>query len=299
MSIVAHHYFQYLPVSERDRDWDLYVDGLGWAGEPPGTTYAHSLHPEPYCFAWDRGRVLADFAALYITQGQGEFESEITGRTTVPPGKVILLFPGVWHRYRPGAESGWTKYSVAFGGGYAQRLLERQFISPERPILDTGLDDSILHGYLRLLDLLQSRPNGLQPRLAAHVMEILAAALAAAGRGRELGTLHDAVRRAKLLLEQHVEDLVDMKQLAASLHLSYDRFRHLFAMQTRMSPYQYHLQLRINRAKQLLHGTALSVKEIAATLKFEDPHHFSKIFKKHAGISATQWHGNAGRKGCR
>jgi AraC-like DNA-binding protein len=236
---------------------------------------------------------MPEYAIFYITRGQGEFESQTTARRTVTAGHVILLFPGVWHRYRPGAQSGWTRYAVAFNGGYPKRLVQRKFITPEQPVLDTGLDDAILRPFLSLLDHVRSEPLGLQQLIAANSMEILGAALAAVRSRRDCGKHGALVNEAKLILEQRAEESVSMQELATSLHISYERFRHLFAQQTGLAPYQYHLQLRINRAKQLLHGTTLSVRQVAAAVGFNDPYHFSKIFKKHTGVSPTQWRGNA------
>lgn len=43
--------------------------------------------------------------------------------------------------------------------------------------------------------------------------------------------------------------------MAASLWIGYHQFRHTFKQLTGFAPYQYHLQLRIGRAKQLLTET--------------------------------------------
>ena len=292
MSHLTTDYFRYLPVSQRDVQWDLYVTGVGCSNVPPGSRYPRSLHPELYDFAWSQGRVLPEYQVLYITRGEGEFESQAIGKETVAAGTVLLLFPGVWHRYRPTAEVGWEEYWLGYNGPYADRLVTRAFLSPERPVLRTGLDDAILRPYLQMLDRVRAEPAGYPQLLAAGTMEILAAALGAARTQRDGGRLDGLVRQARLVLEQQTEEPVDMEALAASLKLSYAHFRRVFKQQTGMSPYQYHLQLRVHRARELLRGTTLSVKEIAARLRFESPYHFSKIFKKKTGdMSPTQWRG--------
>ncbi len=50
-----------------------------------------------------------------------------------------------------------------------------------------------------------------------------------------------------------------------------------------------YLQFRIRRAKEMLWNTAFSVKEIAASLQFENSCHFLKLFKKKTGMSPSQW----------
>ena len=210
MSFSARQYARYLTVSPQDRQWDLYVTAIGWAREESEAIF-RTVYPEPYRFTWQKGRIIVDYAALYVTQGEGEFETEATGCKTVTAGTVLLLFPGVWHRYRPRETTGWVKYSVAFNGGYAKRLEQRKFISRDKPILDTGLDDAILRPYLSLLDLMQSERDGLQPLLAAHALEALAAILAAAQTRRQKATHNSIVREAKRFLEHHPEEIVDME----------------------------------------------------------------------------------------
>ena len=170
-------------------------------------------------------------------------------------------------------------------------LSRRGFISARAPALNTGLDDTILHPYLCLLDRVRLESPGYQQLIAANTMEILAAALAAVQTTRTGGVSATAIREAKIMLAQRTEEIVDMERLASSLHMSYAHFRRVFKQQTGLSPYQYHLQLRINRAREMLHGTTLAVRQVAARLNFPNPYHFSKIFKKKTGMSPGQWRG--------
>jgi AraC-like DNA-binding protein len=289
MSTLPQEFFRYLPVSERDMQWDFYVTGAGCSSVPPGSRYPRSAHPELYQLAWDCGRILPEYQVLYITRGEGEFESELTGKREIKTGSVMLLFPGVWHRYRPLRRTGWDEYWVSYNGDYAKRLVERGFISPQMPVLNADLDDAILQPYLCLLDRVRQEPPGYQQLIAANAMEILAAALAAVRTSRTGSRATAAIREAKIFLAQSTESLVDMERLAASLHMSYAHFRRVFKQQTGLSPYQYHLQLRIHRAREMLHGTTLAVGQVALKLNFENPYHFSKIFKKKTGMSPNQW----------
>jgi AraC-like DNA-binding protein len=65
--------------------------------------------------------------------------------------------------------------------------------------------------------------------------------------------------------------------------MSESSFSHVFKELTGVSPKRYAIQTRIARAKELLSGTDLSVKEIAAELGYDDPHYFSRQFRKVAG----------------
>ena len=129
--------------------------------------------------------------------------------------------------------------------------------------------------------------------IAVNVLEIVAAALAAVRRQRSNTRAETIVREAKAVLEQQAAKIVNMKRLAANFQLSEKHFRRVFKEHTGLSPYQYYLQVRIHRAKEMLLGTSFSIKEIAARLHFEMPFHFSAVFKKKTGMSPSRW-----RSGC-
>jgi AraC-like DNA-binding protein len=294
--IARDEWFRYLPVSERERRWGLYVVGAGrivraFPGDPD------KGHPAPFYYVWDHGRVLSDWGVVYVAQGEGEFESEATGLLRVGAGTLMVVFPNMWHRYRPRRETGWTYYWAHFGGEYPQHLADERFITPESPVLRTGPCEVVLQAYLSMLDRMRSEPPGYQQLTAANIMEIFGGALAAVRQHPDQGTMADVARRAAALLDQRAEQLVNMSELADSFGMSYDRFRHVFKMHTGLGPYQYHLQRRINRAKELLACTSLSMREIATLLKFDDYYHFSRVFRQKTGVSPSQWRGVPDEKG--
>jgi AraC-like DNA-binding protein len=56
-----------------------------------------------------------------------------------------------------------------------------------------------------------------------------------------------------------------------------------------MTPYQYYIQIKIDRACRLLEQTDISIKEAAWTLGFDDPYYFSRLFKQKTGIPPSEW----------
>lgn len=289
-------FFRYFAVVQRDRQWGAYVPGTGYSlNELPGPV--NPAHPQPYFYRHEEGRVLPEYQMVYITRGEGVFESEtVVGKQVLTAGCLFVLFPGVWHRYAAKKDTGWDQHWVSIQGEYFDNLLKRELISPKDPILRTGLEETIFHGFRRIWERVQCEPPGMQQLIAANTIEILGAALAAARSTRGSKNPNGLVYQACQILRERCDQSVEMEQLAASLHISYDRFRHLFKQQTGMSPYQYHLQSRINRAQEMLRSTPFSIKRIAAALRFEDPYHFSKIFKEKTGMSPAQWRGTNGRQ---
>lgn len=240
MPNLARDFFRYLPISEREEQWGLYVTAGGFNAIAPGDPYPRPGHPRGYAFSMRQGRSLTEYQILYITRGEGVFESKPSGLKKFAAGSAILLFPGVWHRYHPNLDVGWDEYWVGYSGPYVERLVRHGFISPQTPVLKTGLDYILLRAFLTLLDRLRSEPVGFQQLLASNAMEILAATLGAS-RGQGTGSrMHELVCQAKSLLETQVEAIPSMKKLAASLNLSTTHFYRIFHEHTGLSPYQYH-----------------------------------------------------------
>jgi AraC-like DNA-binding protein len=289
MPRAVKEYHRYLPVSERGRQWGLYVTGAGFEQVRPGQPYPSSGHPATHEFEWRKGRVLHEYALVYIAAGEGQFHSQATGEATVPAGTVMLLFPDVWHRYRPLKETGWEEYWVCFAGEHATQMQERGFLRAEEPLLKTGRDELILRAFRVLLDRMRSEPVGFEQLISASVWEIVSAALSAARRRDSGSRQHELVRRAKLILEEQGEGLPVIEDLAARLGLSSSHLQHLFKEYTGLSPYQYHLQLKVQRAREMLLSSHLSVKQVAGILQFRSVYHFSTLFKKKTGLSPGQW----------
>ena len=80
---------------------------------------------------------------------------------------------------------------------------------------------------------------------------------------------------------------MDFKLYAENHHIGYSYFRKMFKQYTGIAPVQYHLDLKIQRAREMLLSTDRSIKEIAFDLDFHSIHYFSRLFKKKTGISPS------------
>jgi AraC-like DNA-binding protein len=93
------------------------------------------------------------------------------------------------------------------------------------------------------------------------------------------------VTELKKILDSSVQEKVCLRDICKDIHqpeaVMIRRFREYFGA----TPYDYLMDRRIEEAKLLLRHTALSVKEIAARLKFSDQYYFSNYFKRKTGVS--------------
>ena len=282
-------FFRFLTVSDRDRQWGLYVTAAGYESIPPQGRYPLTGHSRSHDWVWQKGRTLQEYAVVYIVRGEGEFESKSTGERAIEAGNVILLFPGVWHRYRPLQTVGWDEYWVTFQGEDADRLCERGFLRPEEPVLQIGLDEQVLGSFTTLLDRVRSEAFSLQPLISAGTLEIIAGILSGLHRQQTSSHVQEVVRLAKLAMEGSMESPPAIKDLVEDSGLSPSYFHQVFKECTGLSPCQYRLQVQMHRAKTMLHDSDLSVKQIAYALQFGSVYQFARMFKKKMGMTAGQY----------
>lgn len=81
---------------------------------------------------------------------------------------------------------------------------------------------------------------------------------------------------------------VQIKEIAAGLHISSSHLRHLFKKELGIAPAHYLKALRLQAAKELLETTFLSVKEVMAAVGLTDLSHFVRDYKKHHGETPSQ-----------
>jgi AraC family transcriptional regulator of arabinose operon len=97
------------------------------------------------------------------------------------------------------------------------------------------------------------------------------------------------IQRVVLLMTDELRRDVSIKELAQSVNLSSSRLRHLFKDETGLSIKQYLKAQRMQKAKELLESTFLSIKEIMPRIGIKDKSHFTRAFKKLYGLSPAKY----------
>ncbi|MFD1957454.1 helix-turn-helix domain-containing protein [Paenibacillus thailandensis] len=103
------------------------------------------------------------------------------------------------------------------------------------------------------------------------------------------------VEQAMEYIHGHYMEPLTLKQLADMHGLSVKRFSYLFRKYTGLFPIDYLIQHRMNRAKQLLAASPCNVNEIASSVGYADAHYFSRLFKKHTGVTPTAFRSGFGQ----
>ena len=89
-------------------------------------------------------------------------------------------------------------------------------------------------------------------------------------------------------IAEHLDREVKLIELAAIAQISPYHFLRLFKNTLGITPHQYILQRRIEKAKYLLLHSELSIAEVAATAGFYDQSHLTRYFKRIVGVTPKQ-----------
>jgi len=90
-------------------------------------------------------------------------------------------------------------------------------------------------------------------------------------------------------IDAEIQNPIHLEQLAALANLTTAHFVRVFKRSTGLTPYQYVIRTKIDRAKHLLEVSRLSGREISVLLGYSDQSHFTRQFKQVVGISPSHY----------
>lgn len=104
------------------------------------------------------------------------------------------------------------------------------------------------------------------------------------------------VQKVQQMMRDSPSERRSLGEYAESVSLSVWRLCRIFRAETGMSPIQYLRSLKMERARQLLHTSFLSVRDITRHVGLADPSHFARDFKKTYGVTPTEYRNMSERR---
>lgn len=210
---------------------------------------------------------------LHTTKGQGILNYQ--GKTViVHPNEIIFMrFSDVQGLYTDNNE--WDFYCIWFflTGDHPQ------FFQPF-PLDELDSERKIILEIIRLMNgsgenyLLQA--NGLALYLLGQIQSQLNIRLASS-------PYHAMICDAILYINQNINQVITVSELARMNHVSEKHFRYLFYQETSDTPKHYIITTKLNKAAHMLTLDMLSIAEISDALSFPSPSYFISAFKKQFG----------------
>lgn len=99
----------------------------------------------------------------------------------------------------------------------------------------------------------------------------------------------------KQIIDEQFSKPLTLEWLASQAHISKYHLSHSFQKQYAISPIQYLNQRRLQEAEHLLAHTTHSLSEIGNMIGFSSPSYFSQAFKRHTGVSPSEYRRSHGK----
>lgn len=90
-------------------------------------------------------------------------------------------------------------------------------------------------------------------------------------------------------MDTHLKENIKINEIAASIGIDRSYLSNIFKTTLNISPQEYLLHLRIDRAADLLKNTKDKISVIANEVGYSDPLTFTKMFKRAKGLSPSEW----------
>lgn len=239
----------------------------------------------------ERRNGCADNILIYCLRGKGWYMLD-NKLFHVGPNEFIHI-PATQQRLRYGADEHdpWTIYWVHYGGpnihdfNTSLRITEKD---GPRNIPFNQQSIGIWESMYQILEMGYGTDNLLNANLCLH--HFLATFLYPEKHGDALLSHNaDIITETILYMRDHIAGKLTVETLALRHHLSPSHFANRFKKATGMSVIDYFIQLKIQKACQLLYDPLIKIKDIAMEVGYEDPYYFSRIFKKLMDMSPGQY----------
>ena len=228
------------------------------------------------------------FAITYILKGYGTFTDHQDNSFYYHAGDVLIRHAdcrfGICKKYDDGQ---WLEFSTALPFTFYQALKAAGITRNELTFLRPGISMPFLRLAENYLDTLSDfGPSDCGCRAYAAFLDLF-------------GALHEAnrykvdperkpdwtkIRHARRLLEDSGQEMNHLPMIAEKLGMSYENFRKKFRQYVGVSPNEYRILRRLDKADALLRHTQLSIKEIAAELGYAALSCFTRQYKKYRKI---------------
>ncbi len=226
--------------------------------------------------------------AIFIYCMKGGGWCEIRGRRqNVSANEILVVPPGEPHSYGANSDLAWTIFWFHVTGNDVGFFLGELGASAECPVLHQGEDPAI---YTLFQDALETLEHGYAPFQLVYASRVLAHLISQTIRHvregwRDQPDTKQKIRYLVKYMKEHLDKPLSLKSMAMMANVSASHFNLLFRKETGYTCMDYFTQLRIHQACQWLDATGWPVKTIAARLGYEDPLHFSRVFRSVRGIS--------------
>ena len=204
--------------------------------------------------------VFPKYGALLVLQGTGKYWDSWGCAHALEPGCFVQRLPGRRHSTTVGAGELWVECYVTVSTPAYNLMVDMGCLDPWRPVLQPGVDQTLIDRFAALRDELQSAGDLGLPTVFVHLQELIQHIRVLDYREADSQSRRGLEAACKLL-SGDLEGVVSVPDIAAKLGLGYESFRKKFRREMGVSPGEYRIRRRIDAARMRLIQSDRTVKE--------------------------------------
>lgn len=239
----------------------------------PGSVLGTHVHPDGV------------YHYIYVLQGGGGI---CIGRERfdLAPGKMYLTAPDVPHDFFSKEDAPLITVEFKFTIPDKELDLQTRDLPPRVDCRNSALQ-MLVPGMWREMERKKNRSEEILCAQAYEMLCLLQRTVQEErhGNGASLEELQSVFR----FINTHLGSEITLADLAEAAHLEKTYFTKKFKRLTGTTPMEYVRSTRIEKAKDLLEFSDMSITQIAEALGFQSLHHFSNMFLKYTGSSPRKY----------
>ena len=230
-----------------------------------------------------------DYQLIYISSGRAHFYFDGEERI-IPKGNMVLFRPKETQMYYLYADDKHETYWVHFSGSDVDILLDYYQMPRDENVFFTGTSPDYQWLFRQMIQELQLQRANYEDFLNMNLRHIFLLINRYLKEGNDVGTeMLDEVERATHYFNEHYNEPIVIEDYAKERAMTVNWFTQNFKKITKVTPMQYILSLRITNAMNLIDNTDYNMAQIASAVGYENSMYFSRIFKKHTGMTPTEY----------
>jgi len=235
-----------------------------------------------------------DNILIYCVQGKGHFKIDESYFEINCNEFVLIPATDKYMRYWADKDNPWTIYWIHYTGDGISAFNKAFKINVSNQPIVVPYNVKGLEIWQNIYQILEKGFNNASVRNATfHLYHLLATFLFPENESKnDKKGKQDLVSNTIHIMRDNIGQKLSVENMAADNNVSVSHFSALFRKATGMPPIDYFISIKMQKACELLHSSDEKVIVIAAQLGYSDPYYFSRIFKKHIGLSPNLYRRN-------
>ena len=229
------------------------------------------------------------YSVCFILSGKGTYTCG--GKTyTLCAGQGFIIIPDIPNTYTADAVEPWRYIYAKFCGADDETLVHSAGLNEDNMIFEFDLTDDMQHD-LTMMHTCSKDQAARGYDVTGYFLLVMSRLVRAnSQKCANTNMPQHYVRRAISYIEDNYPEKISVESIAAYVGIDRTYLHRIFKKNLNISPAQFLISYRLERAKALMEHDNLTISEIAVSTGFFDAAHFTKAFSEKYGIPPGRDH---------